>query len=102
MVTCQALAIRKIVYQNGKFYRGERSCAVPFGHVTEGVKPLPYNSYFSIKYPDVGVIPLVICQVNFIVGNGLVPFRYAVPFGHVMEGVKPLPYNSYLPSNTQI
>ncbi len=41
-------------------------------------------------------------MVNFIVGNGLVPFRCAVPFGHVTEGVKPLPYNCYFPSNTRI
>jgi hypothetical protein len=44
-------------------YRRERSCAVPFDHVTEGVnaegvKPLPYERWF-----------------NFFVGNGLAPFR---------------------------
>ena len=33
---------------------------------------------------------------NFMVGNGLVPFRFTVPFRHVAEGVKPLPYERAL------
>ena len=74
-----------MVYQNGNFIVGNGlvpfRCVVPFGHVTEGVKPQPYEGWFTR-------------MVNFIVGNGLVPFRCVVPFGHVTEGVKPLPYES--------
>ena len=70
VVTCQASAIRRMVYQNGKFYRRERSCAVPFGHVTEGVKPLPYNSYFP---SNTRIIPVVTC--HFRAGKGPAPTR---------------------------
>ena len=86
----QAPSLRKMIYRNVNFVVGERSFAVPFGHVAEGfnaerVKPLPYERWCTV-------------DVNFVVGER----SCAVPFGHVMEGVnaegvKPLPYERWLP-----
>ena len=51
----QAPSLRKMVYRNVNFVVGERSCAVPFGHVmegvnAEGVKPLPYERWLPCRF----------------------------------------------------
>ena len=50
-----------MIYRNVNFVVGERSFAVPFGHVeegvnAEGVKLLPYGRWFTV-------------DVNFVVGE---------------------------------
>ena len=99
-------------------YCRERPCAVPFSHVEEGDKPLPYENNqakvdilepFRLFVADdycrerPRAVP-VVCGEGLslrtalrhsawlwriiIVGNGLAPFRLVV----FEEGVKPLPY----------
>ena len=98
----------------------ERSCAVPFGRVAEGVKLLPYENN-QAKVDILAPFRLFVaddccrkrsCAVPHlgVSRKGSSPFRTndhgnaidpteicrerscAVPFGRMTEGVKPLPY----------
>ena len=85
----------------------ERPCAVPFGRVAGGVKPLPYG--WALVHPPVGKIvenglvpfhlgasreeqALVHPLVGKIVGNGLVPFH----LGAWWKGSSPFPPNDHV------
>ena len=67
-------------------YCRERACAVPFGHVEEGVKPLPYeNNQAKVD---------ILAPFRLFVADDCCRERPCVVLsGWVAKGVKPLPYD---------